>query len=44
MAQLEQQAWIRDPFQADKVTLSAENETQLIVIDISCDGTLQRKF
>ena len=43
-AQLEQYAWIRNPFQADitKVTLSAANEAQLI--ELSCDGTLKEKF
>ena len=43
-AQLEQNAWIRNPFQADitKVTLSAANEAQLI--ELSCDGTLKEKF
>ena len=44
MAQLEQHAWIRNPFQADitKATLSAANEAQLI--DLSCDGTLKGKL
>ena len=44
MAQLEQQAWIRDPFQADitEVTLFAANEAQLA--DLSCNGNLEGKF
>ena len=44
MAQLEQHAWIRNPFQADitKATLSAANEAQLI--DLSCDRTLKGKL
>ena len=44
MAQLEQHAWIRNPFQVDltKASLSAAYEAQLI--DLSCDGTLKGKL
>ena len=44
MAQLEQQAWIRDNFQADitEVTLFAANEAQLA--DLSCNENLEGKF